>query len=381
MTRAKTSLKKSDLHEGKPIRIDIGSKALLLVMVNGEIYAMDAVCTHEGGPLEEGTVEDHRLTCPWHQAVFDLRTAKVSPETAWATDLNSYKVNVDNNTGELAIDTNPNTQSSGDIKDSQDASLQDSGLQPSASKLQLKLLEKFSHQGTDAMSFKFSRNDEKSRTYLEFKAGQFSVVDLGTKEDSKGPTRSFTIASSPTERDSLLITTRIRDSPFKQKLAGLEPGIAVNIMAPGGQFILPDEYSRPLVFLSGGIGVTPFRSMIKYATDKQLPLKIVMFDSNRNEANILYKGEFDSWAKLNNGLNIVYTITDENRSESEADWNGERGKIDKKMLTKHLTKDDLEKSIFYVCGPPQMLEAMRKLLVEEMSVAEDKVKIEEFTGY
>ena len=64
-----------------------------------------------------------------------------------------------------------------------------------------------------------------------------------------------------------------------------------------GELVLPTDYSNPLVFLSGGIGVTPFRSMLKYATDSQLPVKITVFDSNRNQDNILYKDEFDDWAK------------------------------------------------------------------------------------
>jgi glycine betaine catabolism B len=86
-----------------------------------------------------------------------------------------------------------------------------------------------------------------------------------------------------------MFTTRIRDSPYKKRLYILEDGTKVNVRGPEGQFVLHDDYSKPAVFLSGGIGVTPFRSMIKYTTDKQLPLKIVMFDSNRDPTNILFK--------------------------------------------------------------------------------------------
>ena len=119
------------------------------------------------------------------------------------------------------------------------------------------------------MSFKFSRTD--AQNHLNYKAGQYSVVDLGAKEDPEGPTRSFTIASSPSEEDFILISTRIRDTPFKKKLASMDIGSPVKITAPMGEFVLPPDYSNSLVFLSGGIGVTPFRSMLKYATDNQLP--------------------------------------------------------------------------------------------------------------
>lgn len=123
----------------------------------------------------------------------------------------------------------------------------------------------------------------------------------------------------------------------------------MSITAPVGKFVLHSDYSRPAVFLSGGIGVTSFRSMIKYATDGQLPLNITMFDSNRNQNNILYKEEFDEWVELNKNLKIIYTLADgeteaqitqtsqsESKPSSDIDWRGERGFIDKDVLTKIL---------------------------------------------
>lgn len=246
-------------------------------------------------------------------------------------------------------------------------------------KMQLTLLEKVKLEGTDIMSFKLFRKDDNN--YLNYNAGQFAIVDLGTKEDAKGPTRAFTIASSPTEKDVILISTRIRDTPFKQKLSKLEKGTLVRITGPDGDFVLPYEYSNRVVFISGGIGVTPFRSMAKYATDKQLPLKITMFDSNRNQANILYKEEFDSWAKLNKNLEIIYTITEEAEKSPSSDWKGETGFIDKAMLLRYLSKNELNHSTFFLCGPPAMLNAMYKLLVKEIKVPDDKIKTEEFSGY
>ncbi|HJT48816.1 MAG TPA: FAD-dependent oxidoreductase, partial [Nitrososphaeraceae archaeon] len=147
------------------------------------------------------------------------------------------------------------------------------------------------------------------------------------------------------------------------------------------------------VFLSGGIGVTPFRSMIKYATDKQLPIRIIMFDSNRNQENTLFKKEFDEYANINRNLKIVYTITEEEGGEKEEriqnfssssvsqQWTGERGRIDKEMLTEHLTDDEIKNSIFYTCGPPGMIKAMQKLLQEDLQIPKDSIKVEEFTGY
>jgi NAD(P)H-flavin reductase len=106
-----------------------------------------------------------------------------------------------------------------------------------------------------------------------------------------------------------------------------------------------------------------------------------MFDSNRNPSNILYKDEFDSCTKVNRNLRIVYTITEEGEKISSPDWKGERGYIDKAMLAKYLDKDELANSVFYICGPPAMLNAMRQLLIKEIGVPLDSIKVEVFTGY
>ena len=253
-------------------------------------------------------------------------------------------------------------------------------------KLQLKLDDKTLHAGTDIMSFKFERktdiiggkqlqNQQQQNYYLTYKAGQYAIIDLGTKEDPEGPVRSFTMASSPTE-NFILISTRVRETPFKKKLASLDVGSHVNVTAPLGRFVLHEDYSKPVVLLSGGIGVTPFRSMIKYSTDKQLPVKIVMFDSNRNLENILYKMEFDEWASLNENLKIVYSL-----DVGDNGWKGERGFINKTMITRYLSITELDNSIFYICGPPAMLNAMKKLLQEDLDIPKERIKVEEFIGY
>jgi ferredoxin-NADP reductase len=160
---------------------------------------------------------------------------------------------------------------------------------------------------------------------------------------------------------------------------------------------LHDDYSKHTIFLSSGIGVTPFRSMIKYATDKQLPVKITMFDSNRSQQNILYKDEFDKWAAQNKNLKIVYTITEEEKgreqeqhrmadasgstTEIKGNWNGERGRIDRTMIERHLSKEEISNAIFYICGPPGMISALEDLLKKQFQIPEERIKVEEFTGY
>jgi glycine betaine catabolism B len=254
----------------------------------------------------------------------------------------------------------------------------------SSSQFELTLLEKDKIECTDVMSFKFSKQDPEQKKELDYIAGQYAFFDIGgVYNDPRGPIRHFTISSSPTE-NFIMISTRIRDTPYKKRLSTLENGTKVKVRGPEGQFVLHQDYSKSAVFLSGGIGVTPFRSMIKYATDKQLPLKIVMFDSNRNRENILFKREFDNWATVNKNLKVIYSISDDEQQRSSSaanDWKGEYGRIDKAMILKYLDTNMLNNSIFYICGPPSMLKAMQSLLQDNLEIPKERIKVEEFTGY
>jgi nitrite reductase/ring-hydroxylating ferredoxin subunit len=99
------TLNKNDLQEGKLEKVEINDdKSIILTKINGKYYAMDSVCSHEGGPLEDGELEGYSLICPWHQGKFDIRSAKASPETDWVTDLRSYPVVIDDSTGDISVD-------------------------------------------------------------------------------------------------------------------------------------------------------------------------------------------------------------------------------------------------------------------------------------
>ena len=239
--------------------------------------------------------------------------------------------------------------------------------------MQLQLLEKQKHKDPDVMSFKFSRKT-KDR-FVKYKPGQFVVLDLHTNNDDKGSTRCFTLSSSPSE-NYLMVTTKIRDSPFKEKLEDTTEGAKLDVDSLEGEFTLPRDSAQNLVFLSGGIGVTPFRSMIKYATDMDLKNNILMFNSNKSPEKILFKDEFDKCQQLNKNIKIIYTLT-ENTPEK---WNGETGRIDKYLLQKHMSKSTLLSSHYFVCGPPGMVDELKKVL-KEIGVSESKIHSEEFSGY
>jgi nitrite reductase/ring-hydroxylating ferredoxin subunit len=98
---------------GGLLGIEANGNKIVLAMVEGQVYAIDSVCSHRGGPLDEGSLNGHDLKCPWHYAVFDVRDGKVSDRTVWATNQRSYPVKVDEHTGNILVNIRAGTISKG----------------------------------------------------------------------------------------------------------------------------------------------------------------------------------------------------------------------------------------------------------------------------
>lgn len=203
---------------------------------------------------------------------------------------------------------------------------------------------------------------------FDYKPGQYAMIDLETGDDEG--IHPLSIASSPTE-DFLLFSTKISESSFKKKFNELQIGDRVKIKGPMGVFVL-DENAKNMIFLGGGIGITPFRNMIKYATDKKLPINLTLLYSNRVPAEICYKNEWDLWQNQNPNLKVVYNITDDPL------WQGRKGRINEQMIKEFC--DDFNSTLFYICGPPGMVDGLSQLL-KTMNIPQQNIKIEKFAGY
>lgn len=232
-------------------------------------------------------------------------------------------------------------------------------------------LQEVRNESPFAKTFKFGLNNQD----FTHQAGQYLTIDLPV-DDPRGKRRPFTISSSPTEKGFVTITTRPGPSPFKQALNSLDLGSRIVSKAPFGNFILPADTSKPAVMLAGGIGITPFRSMIKFACDTKFSLPITLLYSNRTPDDIPFKTEFDNLCHLNHYFKLLYTITEPESSAGK--WNGLVGFIDEKIIRENVP--DLANSIFYVCGPPGMVDAMLELL-KKMAIPDDRVRFEKFSGY
>ncbi len=214
-------------------------------------------------------------------------------------------------------------------------------------------------------SFRFGRSEE-----LDYKAGQFFFVTL--KHEGKELTKHFSFSSSPTEKNHIEFTKKLSDSEFSAALKAAKAGDWARIDGPYGQFTFEGEYPK-IALLGGGIGITPFISICKNATDKALNSRITLFYGCRTPNDIVFREEFEQLARRNSNLKIAFTV-----SEAPPDWTGSKGNIDIEMIKRVLP--DYKENIFYACGPPPMVKAMQGL-VESMGLPKEKLKLEYFTGY
>jgi ferredoxin-NADP reductase len=223
-----------------------------------------------------------------------------------------------------------------------------------------------------AMTFRF----EKPSGWT-FKAGQYLDMTLldPLETDSEGNVRSFSIASAPHE-ETLMVATRMRDTAFKRVLRTMPFGTAVKIEGPSGDLILQDDSMRAAVFLAGGIGITPFRSIVHFATREKLPHRIVLFYSNRRPEDAPFLAELQSVERKNPKYKLIASMTEMEKSHQA--WNGETGLIDQEMLGRHLK--GAASPIYYIAGPPAMVKSLHEML-SKAGINADDIHAEEFAGY
>ncbi|HEX7380631.1 MAG TPA: FAD-dependent oxidoreductase [Nevskiaceae bacterium] len=209
---------------------------------------------------------------------------------------------------------------------------------------------------------------------FEFRAGQFGDLTLlnPPETDKEGDTRGFSIITAPYESD-FGFATRMRNTAFKRVLKTLPIGTEVKLDAPYGDFRLHNTAATPAVFVIGGIGVTPVRSMIAQATHDKTAHKITLIHANRTQALAPFVADFEQLAKQNPNFKYVQVL-----EEPSAGWKGEKGRVNAEIIKRYVA--DLNAPIWYLSGPEGMVKAMRKLLVD-LHANEDNIRTEEFAGY
>ena len=236
-------------------------------------------------------------------------------------------------------------------------------------------------------SFRFLVKEE-----VDFLPGQFFFVSIKIEGASKGivssmdETKPFSFSNSPTEEGYIEFTKKLTGSEYSNALDKLKTGDWARIRLAYGRFTpLDNKYLTgqapqgkypKIAFLSGGIGITPIRSICKFVTDRRIPVDVVLLYSSNTPEDVVFKEDFAEMQAANKNLKVIYTITLPNDSRGQP---GRTGRIDEAMIKEEIP--DYDKRFFYISGPPGMVEAMKEILTGELKLAVQKIKTENFSGY
>jgi ferredoxin-NADP reductase len=224
----------------------------------------------------------------------------------------------------------------------------------------------------DTMAFWFDPHG----TSFEFRAGQhadFVLTEpcIGSEGDNS---RTFSLASPPQEKGPIMIAMRMRKSDFKNALMAAALGTKFIVSRSSGSFTLHRDITRPAVFLAGGIGITPIRSILQQAAQDRLPHKLYLFYSNREADDAAFLEEFEDMSTQNPNFLLISTVT----GRRTLSWPYEKGHINRDMLMRYLL--GLKGPVYYIAGPSGMVTAMTDLL-HSSGVSDDDIKTEEFGNY
>jgi len=233
----------------------------------------------------------------------------------------------------------------------------------------LKNIQKIS---TDSYDFIFTPDQQ-----MPYQPGQYMEWTLGhRRSDSRGIRRYFTLASSPTERELRLgVKFYEKGSSFKKKLLNMKKGESIVASGLAGDFILPKDKKKKLVFVAGGIGITPFRSQIQYLIDKQEARSVTLLYSNKTASDVAYKEVFDRAAQVF-GLKTVYALTNSDANLSILP-NSVR-KIDAKTIIEQIP--DYKERTFYLSGPRSMVTNFEDIL-QTLGLKKNQIKTDFFPGF
>lgn len=205
---------------------------------------------------------------------------------------------------------------------------------------------------------------------IEFRTGQFITLYF---PDTPAYKRAYSLSSCSLDRGFYEVTVK-RDGKMGTRIVDwVKPGDKLSVIPPTGRFLPVFEPDRHLICIAGGSGVTPFRAFVREATRRKLPTKITILYSVRTTNDIIFNAEFLELQAENGNFQFVVTCT---RLGPEHHWPGRRGRISPEWVREHV--GDLNKTVFYACGPNALVEATEKLVLEELKVPKEQMKVEKW---
>lgn len=250
-----------------------------------------------------------------------------------------------------------------------------------AEKFELTFLKK-EKISKDAFSFYFDRvhverglGKRSSSEKFDFKPGQYLKLYLSIENpDARGTSRYFTISSSPSDKDFITISTRIIKSSFKLKLNSLIPGEKIRAFGPIGYFDFNQKSKKQNIFVSGGMGITPFHSILKFVDSKKIDPNIVLIASFSIEEEVIFYDELKNIESRNSNIKVIYTLT----KDKNLNKGFENGRINEQKITKY--SKNYKKAKYFIVGPEIFEQSMFEV-IKGMGIKEEEIFKENFPGY
>jgi ferredoxin-NADP reductase len=230
-----------------------------------------------------------------------------------------------------------------------------------------------SRMTVEAPDIKTFRMDFGSFKPFSFIPGQFIVISANLwnpRRNRMGPVnRAFSISSSPLEQDYLEITAKkYQEGRMTSWLHDtVKVGHALNVKGPDGDFVFRDGETDEIVLIAGGIGIAPYRSIIRYILSKKLPVQIRLIYSARAPQDFAFKSDIEQWVTQYSNVRCLYTVTRE-----QSGWTGRVGRVDEKLIQQYLGNP---RTYYYICGPDQMIVELRKAL-QKLGVEKEAIRSE-----
>ena len=204
----------------------------------------------------------------------------------------------------------------------------------------------------------------------EFKTGQFITLFF---PDSPSYKRAYSLSSCALDRGFYEVTIK-RDGKMGTRIVDwVNQGDKLWVIPPTGRFLPVLEPDKHLLCIAGGSGVAPFRAFVRHATRSGLSTKITLLYSVRTAADIIFNQEFRSLEQQNPHFKFLVTCT---RLPPDDPWPGRRGRIQAAWVREHI--GDLGNTVFYACGPNALVDATERLVIEELKVPKEQMKVEKW---
>jgi ferredoxin-NADP reductase len=226
-------------------------------------------------------------------------------------------------------------------------------------------------EATDVKTFRLTP-PKGGRLPFSYLPGQF--LSLTVRQDDKPVRRSYTIASSPSQRDYVEITVkRIEQGAVSCYLHDrVKEGDRLEVSAPFGTFTFTGKEAGSIVLIGGGVGITPLMTVVRYLTDHGWPKDIFLLYSCRTSRDFIFREELEYLQRRYANLHVISSMT----RAAGTEWMGPNGRLTKELIAQNVP--DIASRRVHLCGPPPMMEAMQGFLVE-LGVPKDQVRTESFT--